>query len=342
MLRSAATSLAMMFVLSAAPALAGPFDSTLLPPAPVGGPDGFVLAQTDGTIGDLVARVQRLEGQNRQLTGQVQELQNQLRRAQDDFNRYREDTEFRLQAVEGGKGPAPRPQKKVEAAPPPPQQQQAGLGVPPQTLGTIPVNPGPPALDDGGQPGPDDQQVMADPNAPMTLPGGGYPADGQPRSSLTPPGLPGVAVNTAAPPPLSQQAALSPQAPGPRSAEDEYSADYRLIESGNYEAAEAAFRKFLAAYPKDKRVPDAIHWVGESLFQRKQYRDAAEQFLTVTKNYSGYRRAPSSMYRLGMSLAALGEKEAACATFQEIGRKYPNAAATVKSGVQRETQRNGC
>ncbi len=54
---------------------------------------------------------------------------------------------------------------------------------------------------------------MADPNAPMTLPGGGYPADGQPRSSLTPPGLsPGVAVNTAAPPPLSQQAALSPQA----------------------------------------------------------------------------------------------------------------------------------
>ena len=48
------------------------------------------------------------------------------------------------------------------------------------------------------------------------------------------------------------------------------------------------------------------------------------------------------MLRLGMSLAALGEKEAACATFQEIGRKYPTAPASVKSGIDRETKRNGC
>jgi len=29
-------------------------------------------------------------------------------------------------------------------------------------------------------------------------------------------------------------------------------------------------------------------------------------------------------------------------TFQEIGRKYPTAPASVKSGIDRETKRNGC
>jgi TolA-binding protein len=48
------------------------------------------------------------------------------------------------------------------------------------------------------------------------------------------------------------------------------------------------------------------------------------------------------MLRLGMSLAALGEKDAACATFQEIGRKYPTAGTAVKSGVDRETKKNSC
>ena len=70
-------------------------------------------------------------------------------------------------------------------------------------------------------------------------------------------------------------------------------------------------------------MPDATHWVGESLFQRQQYRDAAEQFLAVTQKYANHRRAPSSMLRLGMSLAALGEKEAACATFQEVAANIP-------------------
>ena len=98
----------------------------------------------------------------------------------------------------------------------------------------------------------------------------------------------------------------------------------------------------MQSYPGDKRVPDATHWVGESLFQRQQYRDAAEQFLHGDAEIRQSRRAPSSMLRLGMSLAALGEKEAACATFQEVDRKYPSAGPAVKSGVDRETKKNGC
>ena len=315
-------------------------DDGLLPPADVApepGQQDLQLIQSDTTVSDLMARVQRLEASNRQLTGQLEEATNQMRRAQEDFKRYREDTEFRLQTLEGGSGAKPAPRKTTEAAPPPavaPTARPALQG--PKNLGSVPVEPDAPVLDD-----PD--AVPAAPAAPA-------PRVVRPVSPTAPPGVPGIAVDTSAPPPAALQpqpqvAAVNPApaAPAaPQTPEDEYSADYRLIESQSYEAAELAFRKFIASYPKDKRVADATHWIGESLYQRQQYRDAAEQFLKVTTTYGSTRRAPSSMLRLGMSLAALGEKDAACATLQEVTRKYPNAPPTVKSGVDRETKKNSC
>jgi TolA-binding protein len=46
--------------------------------------------------------------------------------------------------------------------------------------------------------------------------------------------------------------------------------------------------------------------------------------------------------RLGQSLAALHQKEAACATLSEVGRKYPKAPAGVKRGVTQEIKRAHC
>ena len=53
-------------------------------------------------------------------------------------------------------------------------------------------------------------------------------------------------------------------------------------------------------------------------------------------------KAPDSLLRLGQSLAALNEKQAACATLGEIPRKYPKAPANVKQAAEREQKRVGC
>jgi tol-pal system protein YbgF len=87
---------------------------------------------------------------------------------------------------------------------------------------------------------------------------------------------------------------------------------------------------------------DSQYWLGESLFQRQQYRDAAEVFLNVTSKYDKAAKAPDALLRLGQSLAALKEKEAACAAFGEVMRKYPRASAGVKSTVDREQKRVKC
>ena len=63
------------------------------------------------------------------------------------------------------------------------------------------------------------------------------------------------------------------------------------------------------------------------MFQRQKYREAAEAFLDMSTKHEKSAKAPESLLRLGQSLAALKEKEAACATLGEIPRKYPRAAA---------------
>lgn len=352
---STTTGFAMLFrslaalllaTITIAPAIAAVDDALpgqrLQPPRPVGAAsDLIVVAQSEG-VADLIARVQRLEGQNRQLTGRVDELTNALRLLQQELAKSREDMEYRLQALEGGapvkRGDAGKtPEKTLTAEPAAnpavdPSLAGAALGAPPADLGTIVVDP---ALA-GGALQDENATAAAEANQPLdltTLPRVDGDADGGVKSGLTPPGLPGVAVDTSQP----VIAAAPTNLP-----KDEFDLAYGFLQRKDYEIAEASFRKFLLDHPDDALIPDAVHWLGESLFQRKQYRDAAEQFLKVTSDYSKSRRAPSSMLRLAMSLAQLGEKETACDTLREVGRRYPSASDTVKNAVKRELGRNQC
>ena len=110
----------------------------------------------------------------------------------------------------------------------------------------------------------------------------------------------------------------------------------------DYPLAEEGFRAFLNKYPNDRLTGDATYWLGESLYQRQRFRDAAEAFLNVSTKFEGNAKAPNALVRLGQSLAALGEKEAACASLGEVLRKFPRAPAGVKQDVEREQKRVRC
>ena len=89
-------------------------------------------------------------------------------------------------------------------------------------------------------------------------------------------------------------------------------------------------------------TPDAVFYIGETYFQRSRPREAAEQYLKVTTDYAKSSRAPESLVRLGQTLAALGNGEQACATFSELGKRYPNATASVKRLAEREAAKDHC
>jgi tol-pal system protein YbgF len=110
----------------------------------------------------------------------------------------------------------------------------------------------------------------------------------------------------------------------------------------DYALAEETMRNFAQKYPSDPLTADSQYWLGESFFQRQLYRDAAESFLGVTTKYDKSAKAPDALLRLGQSLAALKEKEAACAALGEVARKYPRASNGVKQAVDREQKRVKC
>jgi tol-pal system protein YbgF len=326
---------------------------------------------------DLIVRIEQLQNEVRQLTGTVEQLQYRNQQLEEQVRRLQEAD---LHAPGGprppppvssaGPGPGLGPAPQAMQAPPPVPAGPAPAGPVPGRRADVfdpsqnPNAPGAPrALGSIAAPAPVAAQPPAEaaagaygarpPGAPLDLsapagPGGDaayVPAPGMgappPTAALPPPpaggGLP-------PPPPRNPNATGGGLATLPPSAtpRDEFDLAYGYVLHKDYALAEQGFRAFLKKYPGDTRAADANYWLGETLFQRQKYRDAAELFLLVSRDHGTAAKAPDALLRLGQSLAQLGEKDAACGTLAEVGRKYPRAALSVKQAVEREQKRVHC
>ncbi len=302
-------------------------------------------------------RLDRIENALRQLTGTIEQLQYRNQQLEMQLKRMQDDTEYRFQQL-GSKGGLPAGAAPRAMAPPGP------VNAPPAAIPGHRSDVFDPALHPNAPGAPrvlGNETVAAAPDQradnmpPVGIPGGR--AAGAPLDLTTvsgePPAQQNVPVANAGPmtpsqlppPPARSTGAPEPQLatlPPAGTPKDEYDMAYGYVLHKDYALAEQAFRDFLRKYPDEKLAPDAEYWLGESLFQRQRYRDAAESFLAVSTKHERSGKAPDALLRLGQSLAALNQKEAACATLAEVGRKFPRASASVKRGVAQEQKRAHC
>jgi tol-pal system protein YbgF len=291
------------------------------------------LAQNE--VPDLVLRIDQMERQIRQLTGTVEELQYR--------NQQLDEQVKRLTGEQEGRAPAPGPAGAIRPAP---QQMRPGAIPPPAAaVAPAPLPPAPAAAPvemppaTGGRRG-DAFDPTLNPNAP------GAPRQLAPpgqRSENYPPAAPVQADIGGLPPSrdpaLAGQVATLPPSQSPR---DEYDLAYGYFLRKDYPQAEQGLRQFIASHPSDRLTGDAQFWLGEALFQQRNYREAADAFVIMSKKHEHHPKAPDSLLRLGQSLMALNERELACATFSEIPRKYPRAPLAVKQAGEREQKRGHC
>jgi tol-pal system protein YbgF len=315
------------------------------------------LAQSEDV--DPEVRIQQLENQLRQLTGQNEELQYRNRQLEERLR----SLQGSAQAAPGGQPAAALP--NTAAMPPvqpnpsfrPPQPQ---VGYEPQIAAPAPIVQEPAGAPTGMPPQGrrrgdafDPTQNPNAPGAPRALGGGQLPIPAE--APIGAPGGRGAGepldlANTAgagnspgALPPRNTNAtgALTtlPPSATPR---DEFDLGVGYVQCKDYALAEETMRNFAKKYPSDPMIADAQYWLGESFFQRQLYRDAAESFLSVTTKFNRSAKAPDALLRLGQSLAALKEREAACAAFGEVTRKYPHASGSIKQAVDHEQKRVKC
>ncbi len=288
-----------------APPAAVPPGGVLAPPAGVpGAPVGVSPAGISAPT-DAALRIDRVEAQMRGLTGQVEELTYRLRLAEEEIRRLG-GTVPELSGDAVAAIPAP-------AAPLPPTPPPAPVAAAPSNAGVAPGFGEPPRVLGAIAAAPS----PANPNSPMDL---------------------GAAIRGVLPPDGQQTAALAVSGDPRR----DYDAAYDLVVSGDYDLAEIGFRAFLTRYPQDQMAPDAQFWVGETLFTRGRFREAADEFLTGYNAYPNSPKTPETLLKLGQSLAALGEKQTACETYAAALRQFPTAPNALRQQVQAEQARGSC
>ena len=283
-------------------------------------------AQVSGP--DAVLRIERLENQIRQMTGTIEQLQFRNQQLESQIRRMQEEGAPRSAVQSRLQNPAPPsatpPGRRSDAFDPLQNPNAPGA---PHALGSMNA----PAAAPGMSADARDQ--------PVGVPAGRGAAAPLDVTTIPPPNGAVTGPSTRNAPAGSGALATLPPSQTPR---DEYDLAYGYMLRKDYALADGAFRNFLSRYPNDRLVGDATYGLGESMFQRQRFRDAAEAFLNVSTKYESSAKAPDALLRLGQSLAALGEKEAACASLGEVLRKFPRASAGVKQGVEREQKRAHC
>ncbi|URK87062.1 tol-pal system protein YbgF [Rhizobium sp. RCAM05350] len=277
-----------------------------------------------------VGRIGQLEEQIRSLNGRIEEMSFQLLQMQEQIRKFQEDNEFRFQDLEGGNSGSTK-KSQLET----PRTNDQASGTAPATT---------------------DQATATDPNAGLgsdTAAGGntgapsstlgqivfdenGNPIAANQDTSSLETTLPGVdqGINQT---PDSQQQTAALDNPG-----DLYQSAYGHVLTGDYSQAENEFRSYLEAFPTGEKAADASFWMGEAQYSQGKFNDSAKTFLNAHQAYSKSPKAPEMLLKLGMSLAALDNKDTACATLREVNKRYPKASQAVKTKVASEQGRLAC
>jgi tol-pal system protein YbgF len=121
-----------------------------------------------------------------------------------------------------------------------------------------------------------------------------------------------------------------------------YQQGYGALLQKDYAGAEGAFHALVSAYPNDPLAGNAQYWIGETYYMRGQYKNAADAFLKGYKKYKSSEKAPDTLLRLGMALAELGQKDAACSTLNELRSKYPGAPEHIREDASAQRKHFGC
>lgn len=123
---------------------------------------------------------------------------------------------------------------------------------------------------------------------------------------------------------------------------DQYNYAFSLLRKADYDGAESAFNEFITLHPDSDLTGNAYYWLGETYYVRNAYQDAAIAFLKGYQRFPDGDKAPDNLLKLGMTLTRLNKNAEACATFNELKSKFPEAPQTVRDKAAQESAAAGC
>ena len=127
------------------------------------------------------------------------------------------------------------------------------------------------------------------------------------------------------------QARLAPQG-----ADAAYKQALDLLQAGNWADAEQAFTTFVQSYPDDPARLDRLLLARRDLLCSARTTRPRPRCSRATTGPTARTapRAPDNLLKLGMALAAMGDRDKACQTFAELGQAAPERPGADPPGPQ--------
>lgn len=113
--------------------------------------------------------------------------------------------------------------------------------------------------------------------------------------------------------------------------QEQYTRAFELLRQANYGDAEKAFKSFIDKNPQDKLIENAKYWYAETLYVRGNFAEATSAFADSFQHNAKGSKAPDSLLKLALSLAAINKNQDSCTVLSELKSKYATASASIKS-----------
>jgi tol-pal system protein YbgF len=107
---------------------------------------------------------------------------------------------------------------------------------------------------------------------------------------------------------------------------------FDALKNGNYGAAIAGFKQYLASYPTSDLADNAQYWLGEAYYVTRDYDNAAVAFRAVGERWPNSRKAPDALLKLGFTQYELKQRPEARATLTLVMQRYPGSEAARLAG----------
>ena len=95
----------------------------------------------------------------------------------------------------------------------------------------------------------------------------------------------------------------------------------------NYDQAINGLYDFIDEYEEGDLTVNAYYWLGEVYLVEDQLEQARQAFTIVATRYGDHRKAPDAVYKLGVTLDRLGNKDQARSRMEAVVRDYPDTSA---------------
>jgi tol-pal system protein YbgF len=105
-----------------------------------------------------------------------------------------------------------------------------------------------------------------------------------------------------------------------------FAAAYSDYSRGNYDLALSEFKQYVETYPGSEMSDNAQYWIAEILYAQKKLPLAAAEYDKVATLNPNGDKAPSAIYKRGLVLLEMGNRDEAIAQFEAIIKSYPKSS----------------